>query len=85
MSDGLQDGSQRGNGDGHIQQMSGEEEIIIVAQDWEAKVPQRVQEGVVRNGHPRFPHLVVKYTDMLNIKSPTIAQFLKLHNHYPTW
>ena len=59
MGDRLQDGSQSGNSDGHIQQMSGKEEIIKVAQDWEAKVPQRVEEGVVGDRHSSFPHLAV--------------------------
>lgn len=58
MRDGLQDGAQRLEAHGHVQQVGGEEEVVEVAHHREAEVPQRVQERVVRDRHARLPHLV---------------------------
>lgn len=38
--------------------MGGEEKVVEVAEDREAKVPQRVQERIVCDGHSSFPHLL---------------------------
>ena len=57
VCDWLQDGLQRWNGYGHIQQVSGEEEIIVIAQDREDKVQQRIQKSVVCNGDACLPDL----------------------------
>lgn len=39
--------------------MSSEKEVIKIAQNWETKVPQRVQKRVVGDGHSGFPHLLL--------------------------
>lgn len=44
MCDRLQDRLQRGDGHSHVQQVSGKEEVVHVAQDGEGEVPQVVQE-----------------------------------------
>ena len=45
---GLQDGLQRRDGHGHVYQVSGEEEVVQVAEEREGKVPQVVQERLQR-------------------------------------
>ena len=57
----LQDGSQRAQQDGDIQQVGAEEEVVEVAQNGEGKVPQRVEERVVCYRHSRLPHLKFKF------------------------
>lgn len=57
MRDRLQDGTQRLNSDSHIQQVSGEEEIVIIAKNRKDKIPQRVQEGIVCDGNSSLPDL----------------------------
>ena len=44
VSDGLEDDSKGGNTDRDVQQVSGEEEVVVVAQDGEHEVQQLVDE-----------------------------------------
>jgi hypothetical protein len=44
VRDGLEDGAQRLEADGHVQQVSSEEKEVEVAQQREEEVPQNVQE-----------------------------------------
>ncbi len=44
MSDGLQDDTEGSHTDGHVQQVSGEEEVVVVAQDGEDEVHQLIDE-----------------------------------------
>ena len=46
MSDGLQDDPEGSHADSHVQEVGGEEEVVVVAQDGEDKVEQLVQEGL---------------------------------------
>ena len=59
MSDGLQDGPQGSHGHSYIQQMSGKEKVVEIAQNRERKVEERVEERVVCDGHSSFPYLFI--------------------------
>lgn len=58
VRDRLQDSAQRLETDGNIQQMSGEEKIVEISEDGESKIPEGVQERIVRYCNPCFPYLI---------------------------
>lgn len=44
VCDGRQDGTQRLKAHSHVQEVSGEEEIIVMAENWEQHVPGEIEE-----------------------------------------
>ena len=46
VRDGLEDNAEGGDADGDVDEVGREEEVVVVAEDGEDKVPQQVQEGL---------------------------------------
>ena len=46
VSDGFQDNPQRSHTNSHVQEVRGEEKVVVVAQNRKHEVPQLVQEGL---------------------------------------
>jgi len=59
VSDGLQDDTEGSHSDGHVQQVSGEEEVVVVTQDGEDEIHQLVDERLVGDGDTSLPNLVL--------------------------
>ena len=57
VGDGLQDDPEGWHAYGHVDEVGGKEEVVVVAKDGEDEVPQLVLERVVREGDPSFPNL----------------------------
>merc|ERR1719239_1110544 len=58
VGDGLQDDPESGNSNGNVDQMSSEEEVVVVPKDGEDKVEDEVKEGAVSDRDAHLPHLV---------------------------
>ena len=50
VRDGLEDDAEGGDADGDVDEVCREEEVVVVSQDGEDKVPQEVQEGLQWGG-----------------------------------
>lgn len=46
VCDGRQDGAQRLHAHGNVQQVAGEKEVVVVAQQGHDRVPAEIQEGL---------------------------------------
>ena len=49
VCDGLEDDAEGGDADGDVDEVCREEEVVVVSQDGEDKVPQQVQEWLELN------------------------------------
>lgn len=56
VRDGRQDGAQRLDAHGDVQQVAGEEEVVVVAQQGHDRVPAEIQEGLRERGRRRRGH-----------------------------
>ena len=54
-----EDGAQGLKAHGDVQQMSSEEEVVVVSQDGHDHVPGQVQEGIICEHNSQFPDLIL--------------------------
>lgn len=95
MCDRGEDGAKGFEAHGDVQQVSGKEEVVVVAEDGHGGVPHQVQEGLAHTQRQRYGKTVM-YQDVSPpfVQSPTpfIRQTLhstqtyivgKHHSHFP--